>query len=214
MATLWDEREPRAALAEIARHFHARGWMAGTAGNLSVRNTEGTSFWITASGYPKGQLTPDDFVKVTVADGQVVETCKPHDRPSAETSIHQVIYRHDPTARAALHVHSIAAVLAVERHAPTNATALALPALEMIKGMGIWDEAPHVALPLFENWRDVPAIAREIERLFDPTTPTLSALMIRRHGITVWGTSLQQAYDRIEIMEYILDYLSRTSPTT
>ena len=55
MANSLDELHPRAALVEIARDFHARGWMAGTAGNLSAREDE-NHFWITASGKPKGRL--------------------------------------------------------------------------------------------------------------------------------------------------------------
>ncbi|MEK6749311.1 MAG: methylthioribulose 1-phosphate dehydratase [Pseudomonadota bacterium] len=209
MATLWDHQPPRAALVEIARRLHARGWMPGTAGNLSVRPEGAESFWITASGHPKGQLTTDDFVRVAIADGQVVETCNPENKPSAETSIHQVIYRQFPRARAALHVHSVTAVIAVERHAPSPATELALPPLEMLKGMGIGDENPLIHLAIFENWLDVPAIARQIAQRFSAQPPALTALMIRRHGVTVWGDSLQQAYDRLEVVDYLCDYLAR-----
>ena len=30
--------------------------------------------------------------------------------------------------------------------------------------------------------------------------------MMRSHGPTVWGAGLQQAYDRFEILKYILRY--------
>jgi len=52
LPALLDDLPPRAALVEIARDFHARGWMAGTAGNLSAREDD-EHFWITASGRPK-----------------------------------------------------------------------------------------------------------------------------------------------------------------
>jgi len=61
MARSLDDLKPRAALVEIARDFHARGWMAGTAGNLSARADDG-HFWITASGKPKGRLEENDFL--------------------------------------------------------------------------------------------------------------------------------------------------------
>ena len=41
MAKTLNDLPPRAALVEIARDFHARGWMSGTAGNLSVRADDG-----------------------------------------------------------------------------------------------------------------------------------------------------------------------------
>ena len=43
----------RSDLIAAAKHFYDRGWMVGTAGNLSARLPDG-SFWITASGARKG----------------------------------------------------------------------------------------------------------------------------------------------------------------
>ena len=72
MARFLDELSPGEALVEIARDFHSRGWMAGTAGNLSARADE-SHFWITASGLPKGRLQESDLLLVRVADVAVVE---------------------------------------------------------------------------------------------------------------------------------------------
>ena len=38
MSQILDDLPSRAALTEVARDFHARGWMAGTAGNLFREN--------------------------------------------------------------------------------------------------------------------------------------------------------------------------------
>ena len=54
--------DPRDQLSEIASYFYRRGWMLGTAGNLSVRNPDGT-IWITASGQNKGELNKDSETK-------------------------------------------------------------------------------------------------------------------------------------------------------
>lgn len=205
----FDAQPVRAALAAMARDFHARGWMAGTAGNLSARDPADTdSFWITASGRAKGRLGERDFLCVNVADGAVLERAAPADRPSAETSIHCAIYALFPDARACLHVHSVDACLAAAG-APHPATALNLPPLEMLKGLGIWEQEPRVGLPLFENPLDVPRIATAIRARFADMPPAVPALLIRDHGITVWGDSLQQAYNRLEVMEFILSYLAR-----
>lgn len=63
--------------------------MVGTAGNLSTRMPD-SSFWITASGKRKGQLSEKDFVRITL-DGEILERPHPDSCPSAETSIHQAI---------------------------------------------------------------------------------------------------------------------------
>lgn len=210
MSRKLDDLPPLQALVKVARDFHARGWMAGTAGNLSVRDREdGDSFWITASGHPKGQLEVHDFLRVNARSSEVVERMTELHKPSAETSIHACLYRLFPDARACLHVHSIDASLATESHAAGNKF-LPLPALEMLKGLGIWEQHPRVFLPVFENTLQVPRIAADIEKRFESEAPHVTALMIRGHGVTVWGDSLQQAYDHLEIVEFILSYLARS----
>jgi len=75
----------RTDLIAAAKHFYDRGWMVGTAGNLSSRLDDG-SFWITASGRQKGKLTATDFIRMNL-DGIILEQPDPDSRPSAETSI-------------------------------------------------------------------------------------------------------------------------------
>ena len=209
MANNFDQTPIREALATIAQDFHRRGWMDGTAGNLSARaSKDADSFWITSSGLPKGSLDSDDMILIRNSDGEVQESLREGARPSAETSIHRAIYSLFPNARACFHVHSVDACLATERNSP-NTTWMRLPPLEMIKGLDIWDEAPRVDLPLFDNHLDVPTIAAEIHQRFSEHPPQVPALMIRNHGITVWGDSLQQAYNRVAIVEFIMSYMAR-----
>lgn len=206
MAHLLDELAPRAALVEIARDFHARGWMAGTAGNLSAR-ADPEHFWITASGLPKGRLDEGDFVLVRVKDGAVVERgCGGH-TPSAESAIHAAIYASFPHAHACLHGHSVAACLATARTRPA-ARMLRLPALEMLKGLGVWEQNVRVDLPLFKNHAEVARIAREVRKRFAGTRPPLDALLVRDHGPTVWGAGPQEAYNRFEVLDFLLSYVA------
>ena len=207
MAKTLNNLPPRTALVEVARDFHQRGWMSGTAGNLSVR-ADAEHFWITASGVPKGQLEEGDFLLVRIQDGEVVERAAPGNKPSAETAIHRTIYSLFPDAQACLHGHSVDGCL-VSGRAKRAAKALRLPAIEMLKGFDIWQQNPKVDLPLFENHLDVARIAKEIEARFRKTKPPLSALMIRAHGATVWGAGPQEAYNRFECLEFLFSYAAR-----
>jgi methylthioribulose-1-phosphate dehydratase len=194
--------DPRPILIAAATHFYQLGWMVGTAGNLSARLPDG-SFWITASGRNKGQLSPGDFIRIT-ADGTVVERPRAELRPSAETSIHQAIYSLFPNAQACYHVHSIEANL-VSRF--SEGDSLSLPPLEMLKGLGVWEENPDLAIPIFANYLEVPRIAREIRDRFAVAPPRVSVLLIRDHGATVWASSPETAQNSVEIVEYIFRYL-------
>jgi methylthioribulose-1-phosphate dehydratase len=202
MAKLLDDLSPRAALVVIARDFHARGWMSGTAGNLSAR-ADAEHFWITASGMPKGRLEESDFLLVRIRDGEVVERATAGSKPSAETAIHRTIYSRFPEAQACLHGHSVDGCLASGR-AQRGAKALRLPPVEMLKGFDIWQQNPKVDLPLFENTLDVAKLAAEIGKRLQRNPPALSALMVRGHGATVWGRSVQEAYNRLECLEFVL----------
>ncbi len=207
MARFLDDLAPRAALVEVARDFHARGWMAGTAGNLSAR-ADSAHFWITASGLPKGRLDESDFLLVQITGAKVVERGRAEQTPSAETAIHAALYALFPGVNACLHGHTVAACLATARSGP-KATQLPLPALEMIKGFDLWKERPRVSLPLFPNHADVARIAGEVRARFEKQPPAISALLVRDHGPTVWGQSLQQAYNRFEVLDFLLRYLAR-----
>ena len=194
--------DPRPTLIAAAGHFYQLGWMVGTAGNLSARMPDG-SFWITASGRHKGQLNISDFIRIAL-DGMVLEQPSPDIRPSAETSIHQVIYSLFPNAQACYHVHSIEANLV---SLFTDGDALPLPPLEMLKGLGMWEENPQVAIPVFANHLEVPRIASDIYERFKIAPPSVSVLLIRNHGVTVWASSPEAAHNYLEIAEYIFRYI-------
>ncbi|MBS0018293.1 MAG: methylthioribulose 1-phosphate dehydratase [Arthrospira sp. SH-MAG29] len=194
--------DPRESLIEASRQFYQLGWMAGTAGNLSARVEDG-SFWITASGKQKGKLVADDFVRVSLT-GELLETPKPKNKPSAETSIHQAIYSCFPDAKACYHVHSVEAKLVTNF---VEGDQLPLPPIEMLKGLGVWEENPQVFMPVFQNHLQVPKIAKEISDRFHQEPPQVPALLIRNHGVTVWANSAAEAENHVELAEYIFRYI-------
>lgn len=192
----------RQSLIYASCQFYQLGWMAGTAGNLSAKMPD-NSFWITASGKQKGKLVTEDFVRMSLT-GEILENPDPSNKPSAETSIHQAIYSLFPEANACYHVHSVEAKLVSNF---IDHEQLPLPPIEMLKGLGIWQENPKVYLPVFENYLQVPRISEDIIQRFKQTSPDVPALLIRNHGVTVWADSPQAAENHIELVEYIFRYI-------
>ena len=193
--------DPRLELITAARHFYQQGWMVGTAGNLSVRLPD-NSFWITASGLFKGELETRDFIHIH-PDGRV-EQSSTGLKPSAETAIHQILYDLFPEAMSCYHVHSVEANL-ISRF--VQGDTLPLPPLEMLKGLGVWQENPRCVIPLFTNHLQVSLIADEIKQRFRTTSPQVPALLILDHGVTVWASSPKAARNYIELVEYIFRYM-------
>jgi methylthioribulose-1-phosphate dehydratase len=203
--------DPRRQLAATARRLYARGWMSGTAGNLSLRQPDG-SYWITASGKSKGALAAQDFLRLAPG-GAVLESGGAGDRPSAESCLHDAVYSLFPAAAACYHVHTVAANVA-SRLAPAGED-LALPPIEMLKGLGVWDERPAAnvaslasissvaSVAIFPNHARVPAIAAAMEARFRAAPPRLPGFLILDHGLTVWGESPQAAQHHLELFEFI-----------
>jgi methylthioribulose-1-phosphate dehydratase len=203
LETVSTNYDPRPELIGAANYFYNQGWMLGTAGNLSAKMPDG-SFWVTASGKSKGILKKEDFVRV-YPDGNVeMAPSSVSIKPSAETSIHSCIYELFPDAQACYHVHSIDANLVSHF---VDDDELPLPPLEMIKGLGIWEENPNCVMPLFDNHLNVPQIAHDIKNRFLTQKPQIPALLIRNHGVTVWANSLLTARNYIEITEFVFRYM-------
>ena len=184
-------------IADIARSLYARGWMPGTAGNISVRT--GQTAAITGSGLSKGELTADDMVTVAVADSQPVSGSR---RPSAETVIHTAIYR-ATDADAIVHVHA--------PHATAQtvgaSTTLTFTGYELIKGLGT---TGTISIPVFTNHVDVAGIGEDIEQHLKQHPDAPPVLFIAGHGITAWGADLAQARDRIECLEAMCELVTLT----
>jgi methylthioribose-1-phosphate isomerase len=184
-------------IADIARSLYARGWMPGTAGNISVR--AGQTAVITGSGLSKGELTAADMVTVAVADSQPVSGSR---RPSAETAIHTAIYR-ATDADAVVHVHAPYATA----QTVGASTALTFTGYELIKGLGA---SGTISIPVFTNHVDVAGIGADIEQHLKRNPEAPPVLFIAGHGITAWGADLAQARDRIECLEAMCELATLT----
>jgi methylthioribulose-1-phosphate dehydratase len=186
------------ALAELAAALYARGWLEGTAGNLSVRLAGGSTALITASGIGKGALTAGDMVEVGVEDARPVSPGSP--RPSAETTIHAALYRLWDDCHAVVHAHPPYATAAAIQAARRGATTVEFADLEIIKGLGLPDPS-KVTVPVFENHAHVPDIAADVLARLDRDAPPV--MLIGNHGATTWGPTLDVARNRMECLEEI-----------
>jgi methylthioribose-1-phosphate isomerase/methylthioribulose-1-phosphate dehydratase len=199
-------------LAEMSARLYARGWMEGTAGNISARLPDRGSALITASGLSKGTLTSRDVVQVLVADARPVSAYGR--RPSAETSIHAALYRAFADCNAVVHAHPPYATAVAALAARRGADAVGFTDLEIIKGLGVPDPSA-VTVPVFANHADVTRIADDVAARLTPDAPPV--LLIGAHGATTWGPTLEAARNRMECLEalcqlsLLLDQPGRTA---
>ncbi len=96
--------QQRLELIATAQAMNASGINVGTAGNLSVRSTEG--MLITPSRIPYADLQPEQIVPIAL-DGSADGNWPRHQTPSSEWRFHRDIYLQKPDAHAIVHAHPV-----------------------------------------------------------------------------------------------------------
>jgi len=193
-------------LAELGRSFYARGWVLGTSGNFSaVVSRDPLRISITSSGMDKGNLTPDQFVRVD-ANAKVIEGSG---HPSAETALHLMLVR-VRGAGAVLHTHSVWSTILSDSNAAHRG--LWIEGYEMLKGLeGVRSHNHREWLPIIENDQDMPRLAGIVEAALNEH-PQAHGFLLRGHGLYTWGEDLAQAKRHLEILEFLLEVVGRARP--
>lgn len=187
--------QARADIVENGRWMDARGWAPATAGNYSIRLSDG-SFAMTVSGVHKGRLSEDDVMRV---DGEA--RALDGKRPSAEALLHVQLYRLYPEAGAVLHGHSPGAV-ALSRVLRDRWTIAGHELLKVIPGLSTHDT--EIEIPIVDNSQNMIDIKRAIEpRLLALASP--HAYLIRGHGLYAWGKDLAEAQRVVEGVEWLVE---------
>ena len=149
---------------------------------------------ITATAVSKGDI---DDSKLLIVDltGKVLEGRR---KPFSELELHLAIYRARPEAEAVIHAHP--PVATAWGLAGLELSPIAIP--EMVVSMG--DRIPTLprALP-----KDEEALKRltAAAKLYD-------AMLISGNGVLSWGTSLEMALLRMELVEHYAKILSAARP--
>lgn len=172
----------RQEVIAVCRKLAEKGLIAATDGNVSCRVAAGRLL-VTPSGKPKGALKPADLILLD-EQGEVLEG---RDRPSSEIRMHLEVYHRRPDVAAVVHAHP--PMLTAFTLAGTPFLAEALP--EVWLTFGAVPTVPY-ATP---STAEVPAaIAPFLEKHL--------ALLLERHGSLTLGSTLDEAYLRLEKLEH------------
>lgn len=178
-------------IVAAGRRLGARGLISAGEGNMSARLGDGRLL-ITPSGLRKDELTPEDLVVVSIAGSGVGAPARSM-RASSDVAIHRAVYAARPDVRAVVHAHlpaAMALTLAGEIPDPSALpeTALLLPRL------------PHVPFATPGSRELAEAIASAF--MEDPR-PWASAVLLERHGAVAVGASVDEAVNRLELVEVL-----------
>ena len=193
-------------LVATAKSFHSRGWLLGTSGNLSaVVQREPLQLAMSPSGVDKGELRADQLLSI---DEHAQITGGNSGKPSDESLLHIRIVK-QRGAGAVLHTHSIWNTILSDVYAAEGG--VKIEGYEMLKGLqGVRTHEHAEWLPIVENSQDMPALAETIAATLNQHKAA-HGFLLRRHGLYSWGENLAQAKRHIEILEFLLEAIGRTS---
>ncbi len=192
---LRDGSRPREVICELARRFYALGWVSGTGGGISIR--EGERIYVVPSGVQKELIAPEDLFVIDL-DGQIVE--RPRDQ-ELSLSACAPLFLHAFRKRGAgavLHSHSLAAMSATLLAGDT----FRVTHLEMIKGLEGHGYHDELVVPILENTAHERDLAVGLGAAID-AFPRTCAVLVRRHGVYVWGRDWRAAKTQAECLDYL-----------
>jgi len=177
-----DETAMRELICDIGKRVWQRGMASANSGNISARLDSGTVL-ITPTLVSKGFMRPEQLLVVTL-EGEVL---RGEGYPTTETPMHLRLYREREDIGGVVHAH------------PPLATSFAVAGraldLHLIpEAIVFLGEVPLVPFQ--------PPGSPELAETIVPYLSEYDAVLMENHGVLCWGSDVEQAYHRLETVEF------------
>jgi L-fuculose-phosphate aldolase len=177
-----NEWQLRREIIEIGKKAYDKDFVTATDGNISAR-VMGDRFLITPSGSCLGELKPEQLVYVDI-NGNILTG---RGKPTTELPMHLTAYKERPDIDAVIHAHPpVTTGLTVAGQSLAHCV---IPEVVLIFGTIPTSE---YATPTTPEGADV---IKNLIRDYD-------AIILDRHGTLTVGKSIQDAYRKLEKVEY------------
>ncbi len=185
------KEELRREIVWFSKLMYERGYIVASDGNMSARINENL-YLITPSGKRKGELKVSQILLVnnhgTVIEGNL--------KPSIEMWMHIWIYEVRPDVNAIVHGH------------PPYATAFSFQMPREYEPL-VPEIKEHLGSFGFVPYR--PPGSRELAELVKEKCKDHNVLILHKHGVVTLGENLEDAFNRLERLEFELKVRSLRS---
>jgi methylthioribulose-1-phosphate dehydratase len=193
-------QQTRELVCELCRNFYNLGWASGTGGGISIK--EGGKIYMAPSGVQKERLKPEDIF-VLDEQGETIE------EPGQGLKLSQCspLFMHAYQIRGAgavLHSHSLNAMMATTQYG----THFRIRNMEMQKGVEGFGAFDTLEVPIIENTAYECDLADSLAEAIR-NNPKSHAVLVRRHGVYVWGKDWKQAKTHAECYDYLFEAVVR-----
>lgn len=173
----------REAVCNSCRLLADKGFLAGTGGNVALR-ADDQHFCVTPSSTDYYTMTPDDVCVVRLDNTEQIFGER---KPSVESGLHALVLNARPDCIASAHTHQPIASAYSLLSLPLNVRNAAHQ-----KVLGTPVPCAGYA-PSGTSW-----LAGKVAKA---VRPDVHAYLMRNHGVVCVGTTLEQAIERVSILE-------------
>jgi methylthioribulose-1-phosphate dehydratase len=189
-------QQTRELVCELCRNFYNLGWASGTGGGISIK--ENGKIYMAPSGVQKERLKPENIF-VLDSQGETLE------EPGQGLKLSQCspLFMHAYQIRnagAVLHSHSLNAMMATTQYD----THFRIRNMEMQKGVEGFGAFDTLEVPIIENTAYECDLADSLAEAIR-NNPKSHAVLVRRHGVYVWGKDWKQAKTHAECYDYLFE---------
>jgi L-fuculose-phosphate aldolase len=174
-------KNERKEVARFMRRLYRQGLTTTSGGNISCRITEDTVI-ITPSATDKGRMRWKE-VAIIKMNG---ENLTPGLKPSIELGMHLLIYRKNKHVSAIVHAHPLFATAFTAMKPKINTSLTA-------EARAVCGDPAFVPYAMMGT--------SELAELVSDCISGSDILLLENHGILAAGSSLLQAFDRLEVLE-------------
>ncbi|BEI82088.1 hypothetical protein CcaverHIS002_0212480 [Cutaneotrichosporon cavernicola] len=212
-----DPEHPANLIPELCREFYKLGWVTGTGGGISMRQGN-PLVYLAPSGVQKERILPEHMFVLPFAQSSVPKPGSKRDfmripskKGLSESQCTPLFWNAftQRDAQSCIHTHSQHAVM-LTLLLGKNAKSFRISHQEMIKGVRLGGVGKTLA---YFNTLEVPIIentAREedlTESMAEAMTtyPDAAAILVRRHGVYIWGPTWESAKTQAECLDYLFE---------
>ncbi|KAI3457450.1 hypothetical protein Pfo_014113 [Paulownia fortunei] len=205
-------RETKALISELCRQFYHLGWVSGTGGSITIKVHDDSIpkpqqlIVMSPSGVQKERMMDEDMYVLSPSGSVLSEPLAkpwPHKPPKCSDCGPLFLKAYEMrNAGAVIHSHGMESCLVTMIN--PSSKEFRITHMEMIKGIqghGYYDE---LVIPIIENTaheRELTDSLAEAIKAYPKTT----AVLVRNHGIYVWGDSWISAKTQSECYHYLFD---------
>ncbi|PNT59237.1 hypothetical protein POPTR_001G399000v4 [Populus trichocarpa] len=205
-------KDTRVLIADLCKQFYTLGWVSGTGGSITIKAHDDSIpkrqqlILMSPSGVQKERMEPEDMY-VLATNGSILSSPSPkpypYKPPKCSDCAPLFLKAYDMrNAGAVIHSHGMESCL-VTMINPLSKE-FRITHMEMIKGIqghGYYDE---LVVPIIENTAYENELTDSLAKAIE-AYPKTTAVLVRNHGIYIWGDSWISAKTQAECYHYLFD---------